>query len=100
MLVEEGVLEVAPFLAVGAELVPRTSTCTSVPSGVLDDHDGSRVGERRDVPGHEAAHRVVAAVGAAEPHDQGRRGRHGADVGHRRSTVRSRKWVAQEMHGS
>ena len=66
---------------------------------VLDDLD-PRVGERRDRPRHVPADRVVTPVGAAQPDDQGRRLRQGARTGHPRSTVRSRKWVAHEMHGS
>ncbi|MFO7959804.1 MAG: alpha/beta hydrolase [Nitriliruptoraceae bacterium] len=42
-------------------------------------------------PRHHGPRRVVAAVGMADTQHQ---------HGHRRRTVRSRKWVEQEMHGS
>ena len=63
-------------------------------SSVLDHpHVGHREG--RDVAGDLGADGVVTAVGLTEAdHEPGTR----AD--HVRSTVRSRKWVAQEMHGS
>jgi hypothetical protein len=38
---------------------------------------------------------VIAACAAAEAHDQG-----ASRIGHVVSICRSRKWVAQEMHGS
>ena len=43
---------------------------------------------------------VVTAVGTSQPDHEGALERPADAGGHLRSTVRSRKWVAHEMHGS
>ena len=58
--------------------------------GFTGEHPGS-------LPSNQGADRVVTPVGLSHPHHQVGEGRRCAHV---RSTVRSRKWVAQEMHGS
>ncbi len=60
-----------------------------------DDPDPRRR-ECRDRPGNGRPDGVVAAVGAADPDHQDA----GPGAGHDRCTRRSRKCVAQEMHGS
>ena len=58
---------------------------------VVGHHLHARQAEGRDALGHEGPDAVVAAGRVADPdHERA----------HPSSTVRSRKWVAQEMHGS
>lgn len=81
---------------------PRAGPRVEQPAGLtVEEHDLDVVVSRRrksgsDTVGHNVSDTVVTSPRVAQADDD----RGTVAAGHLRTTVRSRKWVAHEMHGS